>query len=157
LNHPENTSTTTDASLASEAAAASGRSQMGVVEWDVSDLLIRNLVSAKTQKLLLDKGLTAQTLISWLLYAASPAGRGIRDPIAHAISRLIQAPARGAGGAYDQLAHIPMSELADLLTTELNGGYSINPTWRKAMQGTPRARLQALADQLGIDPSDQEA
>ena len=157
LNHPENTSTTTGASLASESAAASGRSQMGVVEWNVSDLLIRNRVSAKNQQLLLDKGLTAQAFISWLIYAASPAGSGIRDPIAHAISRLIQAPARGAGGAYDQLAHIPMSELVDLLATELSGGYSMHPTWRKAMQGTPRARLQALADQLGIDPSDQEA
>ncbi len=128
-----------------------------MVEWNVSDLLIRNRVSAKNQKLLLDKGLTAQAFISWLIYAASPAGSGIRDPIAHAISRLIQAPARGAGGAYDQLAHIPMSELVDLLATELSGGYSIHPTWRKAMQGTPRARLQALADQLGINPSDQEA
>jgi hypothetical protein len=72
------------------------------MEWNLSDLLVRNRVNAKNQDLLLENGLTAQAFVSWLFYAASSGGNGIRDPIAHTVSRLIPDPTRGAGGPAHQ-------------------------------------------------------
>ncbi len=152
LNHKKNTPTTTDAGIEPDSAVDSDRLEKGVVgmEWNLSDLLLRNRISAKNQELLLGKGLTAQAFISWLLYAASMSGNGIRDPIAHAVSRLIPDPGRGAGGVFDQLSELPANELADMLTRELAGQSPWNQTWRKGMAGAPRSRLRALVDQLGL-------
>jgi hypothetical protein len=71
LNHKKNTSTTTGAGIEPDLAAESDSHEKGVVgmEWNLSDLLMRNRVSAKNQDLLLEKGLTAQAFVSWLLYA----------------------------------------------------------------------------------------
>jgi hypothetical protein len=156
LNHIKNTPTTTGESDDSDAADPSGRPEKGVVgmEWNLSDLLIRNRVSAKNQELLLENGLTAQAFVSWLFYAASTGGNGIRDPIAHTVSRLIPDPTRGAGSAYDQLAGLPANELTDLLTRELTGQSPWNQAWRKAMEDAPRSRLRTLADQLGVSVPD---
>ena len=123
LNHVDNTSTTPSARNSSEEGDIPNGDAQGVVgmEWDLKDLLNRNRISAKNQELLLENGLTAQAFVSWLLYAASPGGNGIRDPIAHAVSRLIPDPSQGAGGAFDQLAGLPANELADMLIRELNG------------------------------------
>ena len=156
LNHKKNTPTTTDAGIEPDLAAESDRLKKGVVgmEWNLSDLLIRNRVSAKNQELLLENGLTVQAFVSWLLYAASLGGNGIRDPIAHAVSRLIPDPSGGAGGAFDELAELLANELADMLTRELAGQSPWNQTWRKAMEGAPRSRLRTLADQLGVPVSD---
>jgi hypothetical protein len=124
------------------------------MEWNLSELLIRNRISTKNQELLLENGLTAQALVSWLLYAASTSGNGIRDPIAHAVSRLIPDPSRGAGGAFDQLSELPANELADMLVREIDGQSPWNQTWRKAIEGAPRSRLRALANQLGLSVPD---
>jgi len=152
LKHGKSTPTTTITGDESISEIPAGTSELGVVgcEWDLSELLARNRISVKNQQLLLKNGLTAQAFVSWLLYAASQNGNGIRDPIGHAVSRLIPDPTRGAGGAYDQLAGLPANELADLLTRELNGQSPRNQTWRKAMEGAPRLRLRTLADQLGV-------
>ena len=123
---------------------------LGCGEWNLSELLVRNRVSARNQKRLLERGLTAQTFISWLLYAASPGGSGIRDPTAHAVSRLISDPTSGAGGAFDQLAGLPAKEVASLLIRELRGQSPPNQTWRKEIEGSPHSRLRALADQLSV-------
>jgi hypothetical protein len=98
--------------------------------------------------------LTAQAFVSWLFYAASTSGNGIRDPIAHAVSRLISDPSRGSGGTFDQLSELPANELAEMLVREINGHSPWNQTWRKAMEGAPRSRLRTLADQLGVPVSD---
>lgn len=152
LNHKKNTPTTTDADGEPDSEVSAGTIVKGVVgmEWYLSELLLRNRISVKNQELLLENGLTAQALVSWLLYAASTSGNGIRDPIAHAISRLIPDPSRGAGGAFDQLSELPANELADMLTRELAGQSPWNQIWRKTMEGAPRSRLRALADQLGV-------
>jgi len=156
LNHKKNTPTTTDADGEPDLEIPASTIRKGGVgmEWNLSDLLLRNRVSAKNQDLLLGKGLTAQAFISWLLYAASTGGNGIRDPIAHTVSRLIPNPSRGAGGAFDELAELPANELADMLTRELAGQGPWNQIWRKTMEGAPRSRLRTLADQLGIPVSD---
>ncbi len=157
-NHNKNTPTTTDESDGSHTENPSDRPEKGVVgiEWNLSDLIVRNRVSAKNQELLLENGLTAQAFVAWLLYAASQGGNGIRDPIAHAVSRLIPDPTRGAGGAYDQLAGLSASELADLLTKELNGQSPWNQAWRRVMHSAQRIRLQSLAEQLGVSASNKE-
>jgi hypothetical protein len=156
LNHKKNTPTTTDADGEPDSEVPAGTIGKGVVgmEWNLSDLLVRNRISAKNQELLLENGLTAQAFVSWLLYAASTSGNGIRDPIAHAVSRLIPDPSRGAGGAFDQLSELPANELAEMLVREINGQSPWNQTWRKAMEGAPRSRLRTLADQLGVPVSD---
>jgi len=89
-----------------------------------------------------------------LLYAASTSGNGIRDPIAHAVSRLIPDPSRGAGGAFNRLSELPANELAEMVAREINGQSPWNQTWRKGMEGAPRSRLRALADQLGLSVPD---
>lgn len=152
LNHKKNTPTTTDTDGKNDSEISTSVIRQGVVgmEWNLSELLTRNRISAKNQELLLENGLTAQALVSWLLYAASTSGNGIRDPIAHAVSRLIPDPSRGAGGAYDQLTELPANELAEMLVREFDGQSPWNQTWRKGMEGAPRSRLRALADQLGI-------
>ena len=114
------------------------------------DLLSLNRISTKNQELLLEKGVTAQSFISWLLYAASQGGSGIRDPIGHAVSRLIQDPSRGAGGVFERLAGLPADELIDLLTREMSGASPWNTDWSTALADAPRTRLRALADQLGV-------
>ena len=156
LNHKKNTPTTTDANSEPDSEVSDGTIGKGVVgmEWNLSDLLIRNRISTKNQELLLENGLTAQAFVSWLLYAASTGGNGIRDPIAHAVSRLIPDPSRGAGGAFDQLSELPANELADMLVREINGQSPWNQTWRKTMEGAPRSRLRTLADQLGLSVPD---
>jgi hypothetical protein len=104
--------------------------------------------------LLLENGFTTQALVSWLLYAASTSGNGIHDPIAHAVSRLISDPRRGAGGAFDQLSELPANELADMLVREIDGQSPWNQIWRKAMEDAPRSRIRKLADQLGLSVPD---
>lgn len=156
LNHKKNTPTTTDADDEPNSEVSTGAIGKGVVgmEWNLLDLLVRNRISAKNMELLLENGLTAQAFVSWLLYAASTSGNGIRDPIAHAVSRLIPDPSRGAGGAFDRLSELPANELAEMVAREINGQSPWNQTWRKGMEGAPRSRLRALADQLGLSVPD---
>jgi hypothetical protein len=86
LNHKKNTPTTTGADGEPDLEIPASTIGKGVVgmEWNLSELLTRNRISAKNQELLLENGLTAQAFVSWLLYAASTSGNGIRDPIAAA-------------------------------------------------------------------------
>lgn len=156
LNHKKNTPTTTDADGENDSGIPANTTGRGVVgmEWNLLDLLVRNRISVKNQELLLENGMTAQALVSWLLYATSMSGNGIRDPIAHAVSRLIPDPSRGSGGAFDQLSELPANELADMLVREINGQSPWNQVWRKAMEGAPRSHLRKLADQLGLSVPD---
>jgi hypothetical protein len=91
LNHQENTPTTTGADDGSDLETSTGEIEAGVVgsDWNLKELLILNRISAKNQAFLLENGLTAQAFVSWLLYAASSRGDGIRDPVTHAVSRLM--------------------------------------------------------------------
>ncbi len=148
--------TTPDAGSGSvmENATCAGQRWVVAGDWQIGDLLARSRVSAKNQDQLLEKGVTAPAFISWLLYAASKGGSGIRDPVGQAVSRLAQDPTRGAGGAYDRLAAVPTNELADLIVREISGQFPGKVDWRTAMEGAPRARLRALADQLGLSVPD---
>jgi hypothetical protein len=104
LNHKKNTPTTTDADGEPDSEASRhNREGGGGHGMEFIGFARTKPNKRKNQELLLENGLTAQAFVSWLLYAASTSGNGIRDPIAHAVSRLIPDPSRGAGGAFDQL------------------------------------------------------
>jgi hypothetical protein len=151
-----NTQTTSSANdgLESENACDDTQKRVAVGEWKIEGLLSLNRISPQKQELLLEKGVTAQTFISWLLYAAGKSGNSIRDPIGHAVSRLAQDPGKGAGGTYDRLAELPADELANLISRELNGQSPWNTDWRTVLESTPRTRLRMLADQLGVPVPD---
>ena len=155
FKHPENTSTTSSGSSSFDDDDPNGPINKKVVvgDWIFPDLLSLNRISTRNHDLLLEKGVTAQSFISWLLYAASQGGSGIREPIGHAVSRLIQDPSRGAGGVFERLADLPADELIDLLTREMSGASPWNTDWGTAMADAPRTRLRALADQLGVPVS----
>ena len=152
FKHPENTSTTSSGSSSFDDEDPNDPINKKVVagDWILTDLLSLNRISTRNQDLLLEKGVTAQSFISWLLYAASQGGSGIREPIGHAVSRLIQDPSRGAGGVFERLAGLPADELIDLLTREMSGASPWNTDWSTALADAPRTRLRALADQLGV-------
>ncbi len=156
LKHLKNTETTSSAEGSLNSSDGPSEKERGVVDlqWNLKDLMTLNRVSQKNQELLFGKGLSAQAFISWLLYAASKNGAGIRDPIGHAVSRLVQDPTRGAGGSYDRLAGLPANELSELIKRELSGQSPWNTDWRTVMADTPRAKVRALADQLGVPVSD---
>jgi len=148
----KNNQTTPSAEIKLISDGESSERKMGVVagEWKLPDLLSLNRISAKNQELLLDKGVSARAFISWLLYSASNGGIGILDPIGHAVSRLIQNPSQGAGGACDRLAALPANKLADMIFQELDFQNPSNVDWRTAMEGVSHIRIRVLADQLGV-------
>ena len=152
FKHPENTSTTSSGSSSFDDEVPNDPINKKVVvgDWILTDLLSLNRISTKNQEQILGKGITAQAFISWLLYAASQGGSGIREPIGHAVSRLIQDPSRGAGGVFERLAGLPADELIDLLKREMSGASPWNTDWGTALADAPRTRLRALADQLGV-------
>ena len=63
----------------------------------------------------------AQGFVSWLLYAYSPSGQRIEDPIALAAKRLLENVHTGAGGDFDRLAHLKPFELKALFDHDLAG------------------------------------
>ena len=158
FKHLENTSTTSSGSSSFDDDDQIDPINKKVVagDWNLTDLLSLNRISTRNQDLLLEKGVTAQSFISWLLYAASQGGSGIREPIGHAVSRLIQDPSRGAGGVFERLAGLPADELIDLLKREMSGASPWNTDWSTALADAPRTRLRALADQLGVPINDSE-
>lgn len=91
--------------------------------WDITRLM--NINPTDTSMKIALSGADPNALASWLLYAVSPAGRGIENPWSFAISKLKRSPNAGAGGAYDRLAALPPKELVRLL-------HSSSENWRAA-------------------------
>jgi hypothetical protein len=83
--------------------------------WFLRKLLIQNHAHPKVTKELLSKNASARALVSWLLFAFSPSGNGIKDPFAYAIASLREEPGTGSGGAFDLLAELPPAELIRLI------------------------------------------
>ena len=59
--------------------------------------------------------------VSWLLYAYSPAGSKISDPIGLAVKRLCENVNAGAGGEFNRLAKLSPFVLKTLFDTDLAG------------------------------------
>jgi len=135
-NHPNSDSTTMQ-------TVADGR-------WNLLPLLAQARAHPKTRRLLIEKGATVRAMLSWLLYAAGESGASIRDPVSHAVARLMENPAQGAGGAYDRLADLPPDRLMKLISAAIDRCVANDPDWHAAIGQTKPSRLKALAAQLGI-------
>jgi hypothetical protein len=66
-------------------------------------------------KTLLGQHASATALVSWLLYATSTLGIGVKDPFAYALACLQEDPQADAGGAFKRLAELPPAELIGLI------------------------------------------
>ena len=120
-------------------------------DWKLADLLAINHVSQKKRDALLAQEISGMPFVSWLLYAASSRGEAIKDPVSVAISKLLENPREGAGGAYDRLGQLLDEQLCDLVWEELHLNRPSNRDWRQVMENAPRSRLKQLAEELGIE------
>ena len=110
-------------------------------------MLVQAHVHPKVTKDLLAKKASVQAFVSWLLYACSPAGEGIKNPLAYALASLREDVSRGPGGAFDLLAALPPVELIRLVCWSVKRGSrkydfkddsSGNPAWDKTMGASER-------------------
>jgi hypothetical protein len=116
-NTPQNTDTTS-----SKAAAVIP------TLWVLRKLLVQNHAHPKVTKELLSKNASASALVSWLLFAFSPSGIGIKNPFAFAIASLREELHAGAGGDFDFLAELPPSELIRLIDRAPKSRFELEAT-----------------------------
>ena len=121
------------------------------VAWQLADLLAINHVSQKKRDALQAQETSGFPFVSWLLYAASSRGAGIKDPISVTISKLLESPGEGAGGPYDRLAQLMDQQLCDLVWDELHFRRPSKNDWREVMENTSRGQLKRLAGELGLE------
>ena len=124
--------------------------------WDLSVLLARNpVIPTHSKKMLLDQNTSPNALVSWLIYAASPQGKGIIRPAQFAASKLMGDAQAGAGNAYDCLAALPPKALYELIESALSGlepkstvPQEVRADWQSVMANASTERLLALKGQL---------
>ena len=135
--------------------ATSGKtspSAQGVGGWDMSVLLALNPVSdPKIKKRLLEESNPA-TFVSWLLYAYSPEGEGIKSPTNLAISNLAREPRQGAKKIYQDMALLGPEKLQDLLDA-LSRPYSLGleqdeSGFLRTFKKAPQEKIHELASCL---------
>jgi hypothetical protein len=136
----------------------SGSPGLVVVEpyWDLPVLVARNpVIQTNSQKTLLEQKTSPNALVSWLIYAASPKGRGITRPAQFAASKLMGDAQAGAGNAYNCLAALPPKALYELIESALSGlepGRTVPKEgcgdWQSVMSNATTERLLALKGQL---------
>jgi hypothetical protein len=124
-------------------------------DWNLRKLLLQGNAHPRVVKELLSANASAQAFVSWLLFACSPAGRGIQRPVAYALSSLKEDPVRGAGQAFDALAALPPAELVRLIHWSIQssgrfgfGDPSGNGLWDQTM-GASGEHAVLLAILLG--------
>jgi len=122
------------------ARAKTGRGAGNLAFWDFNFLMANNQV-AKARDIQQRQKATganiealAQGFVSWLLYAYSPSGQRIEDPIALAAKRLLENVHTGTGGDFDRLAHLKPFELKALFDHDLAGDlWEVNETIEKSI------------------------
>ncbi len=111
-------------------AAAQSARRVGVGSmafWDFNFLMTNNAVDGGAAMNLLrinkefgrDISSLARGFVSWLLYAYSPSGTKITDPVGLAVRRLQENVHAGAGGDLDRLADLKPYELRALFDADL--------------------------------------
>ena len=124
--------------------------------WNLPVLFTRNPeIQTNSQKMLLDQNASPKALVSWLIYAASPKGKGITRPAQFAASKLMGNIQAGAGSAYDRLAALTPKFLYELIESALPGfgpGSIVSQEgctdWHSVMANASTERLLALRGQL---------
>ena len=110
-----------------ENRAGEGRVGGGQAFWDFDFLMANNQVAAARQIKDRQKetgaslGALAAGFVAWLLYAYSPDGKRIDDPVALAVKRLRENGHAGAGGDFDLLANLRPFALKALFDRDLAG------------------------------------
>lgn len=89
--------------------------QLASQHWGLEDLLRQNHVHAGVAKELIAKNVSVQAFLSWLLFAFSPGGKGIRNPLAYAIASSQINQSGGAGQIFNQFAVLPPTKLLRLV------------------------------------------
>lgn len=97
--------------------------------WELDFLFENNRVQPQSRKHLLasnkvwGRGIKSlsEGFVSWLLYAYSPDGNRVRDPVGLAIRRLQENAHAGAGGNFDRLAKLTPYKLRALFEADING------------------------------------
>jgi len=85
------------------------------VGWKMSALLELNPVSDPKLKVRLLEKADPTAFVSWLLYAYSPEGEGVKSPSNLAISNLGRDPRQGAKKVYMEIAHLGPDRLQELI------------------------------------------
>ena len=124
--------------------------------WDLPVLLTHNpAIKATSQKLLVEQNASPKALVSWLIYAASPNGKGITKPALFAASKLAGNAQVGASNTYDRLAALPPKTLYELIASALTGFEpdstvqpEVHTDWQSVMAYASTERLLALKGQL---------
>jgi hypothetical protein len=118
--------------------------------WVLRKLLVQNNAHPKIVKEMLAANASVQAFVSWVLFATSPVGEGINNPVAYALASLKEDPERGAGRAYDALAALPPQELVGLIrwaVTKSANKYDFTDRtsgshlWDESMGASERHRL----------------
>ncbi len=116
-------------SVPTQPATSKSEGMGNMAFWDFDFLMSNNLVNpgSKVNLLRTNKkfgrsisGLSTG-FVSWLLYAYSPAGSKISDPIGLAIKRLCENVSAGAGGDFNRLAKLNPYALKSLFDADLAG------------------------------------
>jgi hypothetical protein len=115
--------------------------------WSLRKLLIQNRAHPRVTKELLAANVPVRAFVSWLLFACSSDGEGIKNPFAYAIASLQEDADAGAGRAYEALAGLPPADLIGLIRWSLKkraGIYDFtnqtsgNRTWDDVMGSSSR-------------------
>jgi hypothetical protein len=118
--------------------------------WELKTLLRQNNVHPKVQRELLEGQASVHAFVSWALFAASPQGRRLSDPLGYALSQLRQDPLQEPRGGFRQFAILPPAELLLLIDSSLTHAYEYSkqinhplaPAWKQTM-GSHNPRLTA--------------
>jgi hypothetical protein len=128
--------------------------------FDLSVLFSLNNVNPTSRKELQRKEASSLAFVSHLLYAASPAGSTIANPISYTVNQLKHDPKSGAGAEYDQLARLKPEKLAGLIAKALDDSYQSqhgrrvlgyadaltgHPAWDNVMLNAPQLALSQLS------------
>jgi len=120
-----------------------------IKKWDLNQIL--NNFSPQVKRDLLEKDVTAEAILSCLLYLASSKGDNLG--LGYVVEKLKTHPQDGQGGIYRRLAEEPPEEIVDRLESYLEYRSFRNRDWRVAMGSPTTEKILELLEHLGIDSS----
>jgi hypothetical protein len=136
-----------------EPEASAGRVVASSVKavWNWEDLLKHNGGNNPYRQQIAESEKDARVLVSWLCYAHSLKGQGIKDPFGWALARVKDQPGSWAEGVYAELAQIVPAEFARLLERHIEAGMSpADERWEAAFGKVALGRLKELGTVLGL-------
>jgi hypothetical protein len=144
----------------SQENSEAGSGGADISSWDMRLLLKLNSGGRKeTRKRILSEG-NPVALVSWLLYAYSPSGKGIQTHALFALSKLRENPCEVEPGIYGKIAKLGPVKLREKLQKQLRGeldmverffeGQNDTSGWSKTFGGVSDEIIQELASHLFV-------